>query len=148
MTTKEYEEKLKRIRYKNKQKEMKARLEKEEDKYKKKFKWPSTTKLIATYLFVIFNVVLVFVMYAMWHFADLSYLGVLITDIAAQVLVFLIYCIKSAKENSKNGIVYDKAMAELNASLNANQNYSSTIISSTSQTTNDTYETGSSNAVG
>ena len=143
MTTKEYEEKLKRIRYKNKQKEMKARLEKEEDKYKKKFKWPSTTKLIATYLFVIFNVVLVFVMYAMWHFADLSYLGVLITDIAAQVLVYLIYVQKSKAENTVGGIVYDKAMAE----LNANQNCSST-ISPTLQTPNDTYETGSSNAVG
>lgn len=144
MTTKEYEEKLKRIRYKNKQKEMKTRLEKEEDKYKKKFKWPSTTKLIATYLFVIFNVVLVFVMYAMWHFADLSYLGVLITDIAAQVLVYLIYVQKSKAENTVGGIVYDKAMAELNASLNS----SSTIISPTLQTPNDTYETGSSNAVG
>ena len=143
MTTKEYEEKLKRIRYKNKQKEMKTRLEKEEDKYKKKFKWPSTTKLIATYLFVIFNVVLVFVMYAMWHFADLSYLGVLITDIAAQVLVYLIYVQKSKAENTVGGIVYDKAMAE----LNANQNCSST-ISPTLQTPNDTYETGSSNAVG
>ena len=127
MTTKEYEEKLKRIRYKNKQKEMKARLEKEENKYKKKFKWPSTTKLIATYLFVIFNVVLVFVMYAMWHFADLSYLGVLITDIAAQVLVFLIYSIKSAKENiSTQGFVYEARMKELN------QQYSNDTISSNS----------------
>lgn len=127
MTTKEYEEKLKRIRYKNKQKEMKARLEKEENKYKKKFKWPSTTKLIATYLFVIFNVVLVFVMYAMWHFADLSYLGVLITDIAAQVLVYWIYAQKSRIENtSTSGFVYEARMKELN------QQYSNDTISSNS----------------
>ncbi len=127
MTTKEYEEKLKRIRYKNKQKEMKARLEKEENKYKKKFKWPSTTKLIATYLFVIFNVVLVFVMYAMWHFADLSYLGVLITDIAAQVLVYWIYAQKSRIENtSTSGFVYEARMKELN------QQNSDNTISSTS----------------
>ena len=127
MTTKEYEEKLKRIRYKNKQKEMKARLEKEENKYKKKFKWPSTTKLIATYLFVIFNVVLVFVMYAMWHFAHLSYLGVLITDIAAQVLVYWIYAQKSRIENtSTSGFVYEARMKELN------QQYSNDTISSNS----------------
>lgn len=114
MTTKEYEEKLNRIKYKNKQKEMKLKLKKEEDKYKKKFKLPSTTKLIAFYLFLIFNIILIFVMKAMWYFADLTYIGVLITDIAAQVVVFMIYCAKSSKENSVGGIIYDKAMAELN----------------------------------
>ena len=36
-------------------------------------------------------------MVAMWQFADLSYLGVMITDIAAQVLVFAIYCMKAYK---------------------------------------------------
>lgn len=125
MTTKEYEEKLKRIRYKNRQKEMKANLEKEENKYKKKFKWPSTTKLIATYLFVIFNVVLVFVMYAMWHFADLSYLGVLITDIAAQVLVYWIYAQKSKIENTTtSGFIYEARMKELNQQYSNDTNSS------------------------
>ena len=78
--------------------------------------------MIVAYLFVIFNVVLAYTMYAMWHFADLSYLGVLITDIAAQVLTGFLYMWKSKAENTKNGIIYDKAMAELNLQYQNNIN--------------------------
>ena len=31
----------------------------------------------------------------MWHFEDLSYLGVVISDIVGQILVFGIYCIRA-----------------------------------------------------
>ena len=51
-------------------------------------------------------------MVAMWVFRDLTYLGVLITDLASQILVYLIYSIKSAKENSKGGITYDLALMQ------------------------------------
>lgn len=137
MTTKEYEEKLKRIKYKNKQKEMKLKLKKEEDKYKKKIKFPSTTKLIVLYLFVIFNVVLIFAMYAMWYFADLTYLGVLITDIAAQVLTAFIYMRKSQIENtSTQGFVYEARMKELN------QQYQDTTQSSVVLSNNSTDAVG------
>ena len=54
-----------------------------------------TNKIIAIYLFVLLNSIIIFSMVAMWHFGDLSYLGVLITDIAAQVLVYAIYCMKA-----------------------------------------------------
>lgn len=54
-----------------------------------------TNKLIAIYLFFLLNAIIIFAMVAMWHFGDLSYLGVLITDIAAQVLVYAIYCLKA-----------------------------------------------------
>lgn len=62
-----------------------------------------TSKLIAIYLFVLLNGIVIFAMVAMWHFADLSYLGVLITDIAAQVLIYAIYCLKAyhAKKQSE-----------------------------------------------
>ena len=42
-------------------------------------------------------------MIAMWQFADFSYLGVLISDIAAQVLIYAIYCMKAfhAKRESE-----------------------------------------------
>lgn len=88
---------------------------KEEEKnsvYRKKIKLPSTTKMIAAYLFIILNIVLFYAMFTMYHFADLSFLGVLITDIAAQILTFVIYAAKSAKENSKSGITYELAMLE------------------------------------
>lgn len=54
-----------------------------------------TNKLIAIYLFILFNVIIIYALVAMWKLGDLSYLGVLISDIAAQVLVYAIYCIKA-----------------------------------------------------
>ena len=43
----------------------------------------------------------------MWHFEDLSYLGVIISDIVGQILVFGIYCIRAyldtkSEENNKH----------------------------------------------
>ena len=55
----------------------------------------TTTKLLSFYLFAIFNVVLLYALIAMWHFEDLSYLGVIISDIVGQILVFGIYCIRA-----------------------------------------------------
>jgi len=56
-----------------------------------------THKALALYLFMLLNIIIVYSLVAMWRFADLSYLGVLISDIAAQVLVYTIYCLKSFK---------------------------------------------------
>lgn len=36
-------------------------------------------------------------MVAMWKFCDFSYLRVLISDIAAQVIIYAIYCMKAYK---------------------------------------------------
>lgn len=58
----------------------------------------TTTKLLCFYIFIIFNVVLAYALIAMWHFADLSYLGVIISDILGQVLVYAIYSIRAYKD--------------------------------------------------
>ena len=58
----------------------------------------TTTKLISYYLFIIFNAVLIYAMIAMWHFADLTYLGVIISDIIGQILVYGIYAIRAFKD--------------------------------------------------
>lgn len=58
----------------------------------------TTTKLLSYYLFVICNIILIYAMVAMWHFADLTYLGVIITDIIGQIMIFGIYSLKSYKE--------------------------------------------------
>ena len=79
-----------------------------------------TSKLIAIYLFILLNAVIIYAMIAMWQFADLTYLGVLISDIAAQVLIYAIYCLKAYhgkkqeellkfnKEQFNNNIQYDQ----------------------------------------
>lgn len=112
LNDKEYQIELRKIQRNNLYKERNNKLKEEKDKYKKQIKLPSTTKMIAVYLFIILNVVLIYAMVCMWHFSDLSYLGVLITDVVAQILTFIIYCAKSLKENSVGGIVYDMAILD------------------------------------
>lgn len=110
MTEKQYEHELSKIRMRNKSVIRKQLLKSEKNKYKNKHTFPSTTKLVVFYLFLLLNVLLVYSMVAMWHFSDLSYLGVLITDVIAQLITFLIYSVKSTKENTVGGITYDLAM--------------------------------------
>lgn len=56
-----------------------------------------TSKAIAIYLFILLNAIVVYSMVAMWRTGDLSALPVLISDLAAQVLVYAVYCAKAFK---------------------------------------------------
>lgn len=94
LTTKEYQQELEKIKKTNVQKRYKQSLKNEKKKYKKHFKI-ETSKFIAFYLFALLNVIVIYAMVAMWKFTDLSYLGVLISDIAAQILIYGIYCMKA-----------------------------------------------------
>lgn len=111
MTEEKFKKKLNRIEQKNASDEMRETLK--NARHSKKLVFPSTTKLIMIYLFIILNAVLVYCLIAMWHFGNLTHLGTLITDVISQVIVFLVYCVKSAKENTKGGIVYETAMANI-----------------------------------
>lgn len=113
MSEKRYQQKLEKIRKENESIQRIQQLKDERKKYRTSITDRiSTTKLVMVYLFVLLNVILIFAMVAMWHFADLSYLGVLITDIAAQIITFIIYAMKSTKENTVGGITYDLAMKD------------------------------------
>lgn len=112
LTDKEYQYELRRIQKDNLYREKNLRLKEERKKFLQKKKLPSTSKLIAAYLFLILNVVLVYAMITMYQFRDLTYLGVLITDIAAQILTYFIYARKAIIENTKSGITYELAMME------------------------------------
>lgn len=102
MSKREYQLKMAEIRRENVQKQYKQSLREEKRKYDTKR--IETSKLLAIYLFVLFNAVMIYAMAAMWVLHDLTYLGVLITDIAAQVLIYAIYCLKAycAKRQSEN----------------------------------------------
>lgn len=106
MTKQEFENELKQLKEINKQKEYKTILKNEKHKYCQKFE---TSKLLAIYLFAILNVIIGFSMVAMWHFKDLTYLGVLITDIAAQILIYGIYCLKAYKgKQSEENLKFER----------------------------------------
>lgn len=121
MSEKEYTSRMKQVEQMNRSKERKRKLKEAKSKFKTRVKLPSTSKLMAAYLFVILNVVLCYAMVAMWSFQDLTYLGVLITDVAAQVLTYFIYTKKATAENTSadgTGIKFQAMMNEFNAKQN------------------------------
>lgn len=113
ITEEEYQKQLKKIQHANQSIERKIQLKKEKNKYSALNKLPSTSKLMAVYLFFLLNTVLAYAMYAMWHFQDLQYLGVLITDVVGQILIYYIYTKKATMENTQGGIVYETVLQKL-----------------------------------
>lgn len=108
MTSKRFNRKLQKAKEKNKKLKQLQLIKKEKNKYKHKIE---TSKVFAFYLFLLFNSIIVYSMYAMWFFADLSQLGLLITGIAAEVLTYAIYCMKAhygKKEEEKIKYIRDK----------------------------------------
>lgn len=108
-----YKAEVERIQRENVYRKRNQNLQELKDKYKQPAERPSTSKLMAFYLFLIMNIILLYAMIAMWHFRDLTYLGVLITDVAAQVLTYFIYTKKATRENTVGGIKYETAMKAL-----------------------------------
>ena len=98
LSEKQFQRKMKKTKLNNLSKERKAKLKEEKNKYAPRLgNKVETSKALAIYLFILLNVVLIYALVAMWHFADLSYLGVLITDVAAQIITYAIYCMKAFK---------------------------------------------------
>lgn len=82
-----------------------------------------TAKVLMTLLFVNCTVVELFTMwatdqsfklaYATQLAPDLTPLNTLVGTVVAEVLGFAVYCLKSMKENTKGGIVYESAVGNL-----------------------------------
>lgn len=112
LSEREFNSKMRVIQRRNESIDRYNKLNAEKRKVSINIKKPTTDKLIAIYLFVILNVILIYSMISMWHLADLSCLGILITDIAGQVITYYIYAKKATAQNTKGGITYDLAMLE------------------------------------
>lgn len=87
----------------------------------RKGKLPPTGKLLAVFLFLNFTVVEIYSMWAMYQLGDLSSLSTLITCVIGEVLTYLIYSLKSTRENTSGGIIYDIAMKDRDTGM-AGQN--------------------------
>ena len=112
ISEREFNSKMRVIQRRNESIDRYNKLKDEKKKVSINIKKPTTDKLIAIYLFIILNVILVYSMISMWNFADLSCLGVLITDIAGQLITYYINAKKATAQNTKGGITYDMAMLE------------------------------------
>ena len=78
----------------------------------------TTSKFLMLFLFVSCSAIEIFTMYAiikgmnMGLGVDFTPLTMLITSVVAQVIGYAIYSLKSMRENTKGGIVFEKAMLQ------------------------------------
>ena len=93
LTREEYEKRVYIAKRKSLDRKRKLHIQDIENQYKRQK--IETNKIIAIYLFLILNAIVIYAMVSMWVMHDLSYLGVLISDIGAQILVYAIYCLKA-----------------------------------------------------
>ena len=117
LNKKEYEREMARAKMDNVYKQRNLALQKERNRFSKKKL--ETNKLMAFYLFILLNAIIIYAMIAMWVFRDLAYLGVLISDIAGQVLIYAIYCVKAycGKKQEEN-LKFEKEKFSLSNVLN------------------------------
>lgn len=119
ITEKQYRQELEKAKKESQSRKYLNDIKVERDKYKKKFHI-ETSKLLAVYLFALLNAIVIYAMVSMWKFADLSYLGVLITDIAAQILIYAIYCLKAYKaKKSEEDLKFQREKNSLDELLKA-----------------------------
>ena len=99
MTEEKFKDKLEKAKRNNLNKLKKLAIKEEKMKYANKPWWKKieTSKVLAIYLMILMNLIIIYALIAMWHFGDLSYLGVLITDVVAQIITYAIYCVKAFK---------------------------------------------------
>lgn len=98
-------------------------------KYKKKI---STSKLLIFFLFLNCTIIELFTGWVTFKSIELSTitsmgpdfspLVALIGAIVGEVIGFAVYSLKSAKENTKNGIVYEQAMLEYQSQREGEEN--------------------------
>ena len=114
ISEREYETRMKRIRWENESKERKRKLKEEKRKSFQKFKLPSTSKLILIGAVLLCLQIVIFCEYTMITLGDTSAMYVLIGIPATLIPIIWSYYSKSKAENTQGGIVYDMAMMQLN----------------------------------
>lgn len=118
LSEEEFNKRLEKIQKQNEGKERKLKLKEERKKYGFKFKLPSTSKLILLTVFALCIELLVYCEYAMLVLNDASAMYVLIGIPATLIPTIISYYSKAKAENTKDGLIYDKAMFELNQDSN------------------------------
>lgn len=112
MTEEKFQKELKEVQLKNKKIEFKNKLKAEKNKYKRKFKLPSTSKLILLGVVVLCLQIIAFCEYIIVTTGDTSSVYALIGVPATLVPTIWGYYSKAKAENTKGGITYDMAMKE------------------------------------
>ena len=105
--------KLQEMEWKRKKRLLDKRkaLRKSKLEYLPRFKF-NTTKLVMAYIIINCTIVEIYSMWVMVKLQDISGLYTLITSVIGETIAFLVYAVKSTKENTQGGIIYEKMKLE------------------------------------
>jgi len=117
MDYKDKKEKAERYAERIKQRQELYEIRHKNDRPKKEV---TTGKKVLAYMIANCTIIELYSLVAMTIFADLSALPLLITAVVAECISVCGYYVKSTKENSANGIVYETAMKKLEYELENN----------------------------
>lgn len=114
MTKSQFDSKLAKAKRRNETIEYRRRLREERTKYWPKFILPSTSKIVLIVAAILCVEILFFCQWMIVQTGDTNALYAMVGVIATLASVVLGYFVKSTKENTKFGITYETAMAQLN----------------------------------
>lgn len=112
MTKNQYDSKLAKLQKRNESIERRRKLRKERMKYFPKFVLPSTSKIVLIVSAILCLEILAFCQYMILKTGDTNALYAMVGALFTFMAVVLGYFVKSTKENTKSGIVYETAMAD------------------------------------
>lgn len=113
MTSAEFDIKLAKARRRNESIEYKRRLREERMKYWPKFVLPSTSKIVLIVAAILCVEILFFCQWMIVVTGDTNALYAMVGVITALASIVIGYFVKSTKENTRDGITFETAMAQL-----------------------------------
>lgn len=113
MTEKQFNAKMQKLQRKNQVIEYKRKLREEQFRLFPKLKLPSTSKIVLIVSAMLCVEILVFCQYVILTTGDTNALYAMVGSLFTFMGIVIEYMIKSCKENSKHGVVYETAMASL-----------------------------------
>ena len=115
MTKSQFDSKLAKAKKRNEGIEYRRRLREERMKYWPKYVLPSTSKIVLIVAALLCVEILFFCQYMIVMTGDTNALYAMVGTIATLASVVLGYFVKSTKENTSGGVVYESAMADKKA---------------------------------
>lgn len=113
MTKSQFDVKMAKVQRRNAGIEYRRRLREERMKYWPKFVLPSTSKIVLIVAAILCVEILFFCQWMIVKTGDTNALYAMVGSVVSFVPVVLGYMVKSTRENTKSGIVYETAMAQL-----------------------------------
>lgn len=118
MTKSKFDAKMSKVQKRNAGIEYRRRLREERMKYWPKFVLPSTSKVVLIVAAILCVEILFFCQWMIVQTGDTNALYAMVGVIATLASIVLGYFVKSTKENTAHGIVFETTMAQLSAQSN------------------------------